>query len=65
MRIIARKFVDPMSIDAFVACRLIPLNKNPGIRLIEVCETVRRIIEKCILAVIKTDVLLATGAAQL
>ena len=64
-RRIATEIVDPLSIDAFVACTLIPLNKYPGIRPIEVCETVRRIIGKSIIALIKLDVLTATGAAQL
>ena len=41
-------FVDPDNLSAFVACRLIALNKNPGVRPIGVGETCRRIISKAI-----------------
>ena len=58
-------FVDPISIDAFVACRLIPLNKNPGVRPIGICETVRRIICKCILLITKSSIQSAAGPLQL
>ena len=64
-RRLSTEFIDPEGIKALVACRLIPLNKNPGVRPIGVCETVRRIIGKTILAVIKSEILSATGALQL
>ena len=47
---IATEIVDSKSMNSFVAC---------------VCETVRRIVRKAILTVMKPDVLAATGAAQL
>ena len=31
---LASSFVDPKSIEALISCRLIPLNKNPGIHRI-------------------------------
>ena len=34
------------SLEAFIACRLIPLNKNPGLRPIGVGEVLRRIAGK-------------------
>ena len=37
-RRICTQFIDPTSMQAFVACRLIPLNKNPDVRPIGVCE---------------------------
>ena len=37
-------FVHPDSIAPFVACRLIALNKNPGVRPIGIGDTARRII---------------------
>ena len=40
--------VHPDSVMAFVACRLIPLNKNPGVRPIGISEVPRRIITKAI-----------------
>ena len=47
-----------------LACRLIPLDKNPGVRPIGVCEVDRRIISKAILF-IKSDIQEAAGANQL
>ena len=40
--------VSEKSLEAYNACRLIPLNKNPGVRPISVREVIRRIIGKCI-----------------
>ena len=58
---VARKlctcYVDPNSIDALVAGRLIALDKNPGVRPIGVGEVCRRLIGKAILSVIRSDVL--------
>ena len=53
------------SLDAFLACRLIPLNKNPGLRPIGVGEILRRIAGKVVMGVVKEDVTRAAGALQL
>ena len=58
-------FVDPTGVSAFTACRLIPLDKRPGVRPIGVCEVVRRIIGKAVMSVIGQDVLKAAGPLQL
>ena len=58
-------YVDPSCLRAFTACRLIPLDKNPGVRPIGVCETVRRIIGKAIMSIVSQDVRLAAGPLQL
>ena len=58
-------FVHPDSIAPFVACRLIALNKNPGVRPIGIGDTARRIIAKSILMVIKGDIQDAAGTLQL
>ncbi len=42
-RKICTTFVDPEGLSPLLACRLIALNKNPGVRPIGICETVRRI----------------------
>ena len=39
---IATQPLDPATLEAYVACRLIPLNKNPGVRPIGVGEVLRR-----------------------
>ena len=58
-------FVDPKSISSFLACRLIALDKNPGVRPIGIGETAHRIIAKAALAVIRPDIQEATGSVQL
>ena len=57
--------VDPTPLQALLACRLIPLDKRPGVRPIGICEVLRRILGKAITAVIKEDVMKATGPLQL
>ena len=51
--------------DAYTACRVIMLDKHPGVRSIGVYETVYRIIGKAILSVIKFYVLEVAGYLQL
>lgn len=58
-------FVDPGNLTAFVACRLIALNKNPGVRPIGIGETCRRIISKAILSILGQDIIAAAGPLQL
>ena len=50
---------------AFVACHLIALNKDPGVRPIGIGETCRRIISKAILSILGQDVIEAAGPIQL
>ena len=57
--------VDPASMEAFVTCRLIPLNKNPGVRPISVCECLRRLVGKTTLLAVGQYVREVTGALQL
>ena len=62
---ICTNHVDPYGLAPFTACRLIALDKCPGVRPIGVCETVCRIIGKSILSTIKTDIQEAAGTLQL
>ena len=52
------------TLDAFLACRLIPLNKNPGLRPIGVGEILRRIAGKTVVSVIREDILKSVGSLQ-
>jgi hypothetical protein len=52
------------SIEALLACRLIPLDKNPGLRPIGVGEVLRRIAGKVVMQVVKSDVTKAAGCLQ-
>lgn len=58
-------YVDPRGLAPLLVCRLIALDKCPGVRPIGVCETVRRVISKAILMVTKDDLREAAGALQL
>ena len=53
------------SLEAYVACRLIPLDKKPGVRPIGVGEVLRRLIGKSIISVIKPEILESAGSLQL
>ena len=56
---------DPDSISAAMACRLIPLDKNPGLRPIGIGEILRRLIGKAITRVFRSDIDTAAGSLQL
>ena len=47
-----------------MACRLIALDKRPGVRPIGVCEVARRIVAKAILRVVNRDIKEACGFLQ-
>ncbi len=57
--------VDPIATAPLLACRLIALNKCPGVRPIGIGDTSRRIIAKAILTITKGDIQEATGSIQL
>ena len=50
---------------AFLACRLIPLDKQPGVRPIEIGEVLRRAIGKIVMKLLRKDILKARGSLQL
>ena len=58
------ELLDPSTLEAFIGCRLIPLDKNPGIRPIGIGEVLRRIIGKVVGWVLKSDLMEATGPLQ-
>ena len=64
-RRLCTEYVDPMSIEALLNCRLIPLDKNPGIRPIGVGEVLRRIIGKSVVMFLKPDIINSVGPLQL
>ena len=51
-------------LEAYTSCRLIPLDKNPGVKPIGIGEIIRRIIEKAI-QIVKSDVVESAGSLQL
>ena len=48
-------YSDSLSLAAFITHRLILLNRNSEVHPIGICETVRHVVSKGILRVIKTD----------
>ena len=50
------------SLEAFLACRLIPLDMNPGLRPIIVGEVLRRIVGKVVIRVFRPDIQKAAGS---
>ena len=63
-RKLASEIVDPSALEALTSCRLIPLDKNPGVRPIGIGEVLRRIMGKSIGWVLKNDLMEATGPLQ-
>lgn len=61
---LATKLYDPILLNAFVACRLIPLDKNPGLRPIGIGEVLRRIIGKSLSRCAKVSIKEAAGPLQ-
>ena len=59
------EFVDPVSIAPHMACRLIALDKNPGVCPIGIGDTARRIIAKAILNITRQDIQEVAGSVQL
>ena len=51
-------------LESLAACRLIPLNKNPGLRPIGIGEGLRRISGKVLMMISKQDVMKAAGSLQ-
>ena len=64
-RRLATKYVNPSSLEAYLASRLVPLAKNPGVRPIGIGEVIRRVIGKAILSIIGNDIQEAAGSQQL
>ena len=59
------EYIDPKILSPLLSCRLIALNKNPGVRPIRIGEIPRRIIAKAVLRITRGDIQDAAGALQL
>lgn len=53
------------SLEGFLACRLIPLDKKPGLRPIGVGEVLRRVCGKAVMKVVKKDVMKSCSEVQM
>ena len=63
-RRICTTLVDQSGVKTFVACRLVALDKCPGVRPIGIGEVARRIIGKAIARVLSNEIQEATGPLQ-
>ncbi|CAB4033445.1 Hypothetical predicted protein, partial [Paramuricea clavata] len=64
-RRLCTEHIDPRTFKPILANRLIPLDKGEGaVRPIGVGEVIRRIVGKCVMKVIKPDVIDASGSLQ-
>lgn len=57
--------VNDNSLEAYLGCRLVPLDKNPGLRPIGVGEVLRRIIGKAVMYASKNDVIESCSKIQM
>ena len=62
---ICTNLIDPTCIAPLLACRLIALDKNPGVRPIGIGEIPRRVIAKAILYIVRQDIQEAAGSLRL
>ena len=58
------KSYEPSLLEQYIAARLIPLNKNPGIRPISIGESLRRLIGKTITKYFNSEIKEAAGPLQ-
>ena len=52
------------NLEAYLACRLVPLDKCPGLRPIGIGEVLRRVLGKVFMSVVKEDVQEVAGSIQ-
>ena len=64
-RRLCTEHVDPLPIAPLLNCRLIPLDKNPGVRPIGIGEVLRRIMGKAVVMLLKPDIINSVGPLQL
>ena len=61
---LATEHVNPAGLQALLNNRLVPLDKDPGVRPVGIGEVLRRIVGKSVLSILKKDIMQATGVTQ-
>ncbi len=56
--------INPCHLTHLLESRLVSLDKNPGLRPIGIGEVLRRIIGKCVVQILKSDIMEACGTLQ-
>lgn len=52
--------LEPENLDVYVACRLVTLDKSPGLRPMDIRAIIRRIIGKSVVVCLRQDIMQAT-----
>ena len=60
-----REDISENSVETFLACRLVPLDKGPGLRPIGVGEVLRRIAGEMVMYIVRKDVLNSSSKIQM
>ena len=60
-----REDISNNSLETILACRVVPLDKRPGLRSIGVGEVLRRIAGKMVMYIVKKDVLKSSSKIQM
>ena len=63
-RRLSTAFLDPDTLQPFIACRLVPLDKKPGVRPVGIGEVLRRIVGKAVMRIVQRDMVSATAPIQ-
>ena len=58
-------YINPSVLTAYTSCRLVPLDKCPGVRPVGIGEVICRIVGKAVMKVVKSDLQNAIGTTQL
>ena len=58
-------YLSPILLSPLLSCRLIALDKCPGVRPIGVSEVAHRIVTKAALCILRDDIQAVTGSCQL
>ena len=61
---LATNHVNPEGLNPLLNNRLIPLDKDPGVRPVGIGEVLRRIVGKSLIIVLKNDITQAAGISQ-
>ena len=64
-QLICSKKVPDHYLNAYTACRLVPLDKCPGVRPVGICEVLRRIVGKATMQVVGPRIQKVAGTKQL
>ena len=62
--VVKKLYIKKDQSSTLLACRLIPLDQNPGLRPIGVCEVLRRIAGKAVAALVRNDTISSVGSLQ-